>query len=221
MVAAVSLVDPRQNRAFRGHYRLDIEAGHELDIVHGEDVRRIDHRDGQRCAHAAQRKNLVAFCGLERNQLDDGRVNFEVGKIDGRNAILARKEICDVLIREEAELHQGGAQAAALLLLHLIRLFQLLWGNDLLFDEKVTQPLRHTQISYPRRWNDASHLCRHERKRPPIHWERRQLIRVDINCQRKRITAPLTLVLGLAGGSCVARGCAALNSAPNAVFAAN
>jgi hypothetical protein len=29
-------------------------------------------------------------------------------------------------------------------------LFQLLWGNDLLFDEKVTQPLRHTSISYPR-----------------------------------------------------------------------
>jgi len=29
-------------------------------------------------------------------------------------------------------------------------LFQLLWGNDLLFDEKVAQPLRHTSISYPR-----------------------------------------------------------------------
>jgi hypothetical protein len=28
-------------------------------------------------------------------------------------------------------------------------LFQLLWGNNLLFDEKVTQPLRHTSISYP------------------------------------------------------------------------
>jgi hypothetical protein len=28
-------------------------------------------------------------------------------------------------------------------------LFQLLWGYDLLFDEKVTQPLRHTAISYP------------------------------------------------------------------------
>ena len=34
------------------------------------------------------------------------------------------------------------------LLLDLGRLFQLLWGDDLLFDEKITQPLRHTSISY-------------------------------------------------------------------------
>ena len=34
-------------------------------------------------------------------------------------------------------------------LLDLGRLLQLLWGNDLLFDEKITQPLRHTSISYP------------------------------------------------------------------------
>jgi hypothetical protein len=27
-------------------------------------------------------------------------------------------------------------------------LFQLLWGYDLLFDKKITQPLRHTSISY-------------------------------------------------------------------------
>jgi hypothetical protein len=27
-------------------------------------------------------------------------------------------------------------------------LFQLLWGNDLLFHKKITQPLRHTSISY-------------------------------------------------------------------------
>ena len=147
MLAPVCLLDARENRAFRSDHRLDIEAGHELDIVHGEHVRRIDHGDGERCTHSAQRKDLVAFRSLKRDQLDDGRINFEVGKIDCGHAILARKEIGDVLIREESELHQGRAQPAALLLLHLRRLFQLLWGNDLLFDEKVTQPLRHTLIS--------------------------------------------------------------------------
>ena len=54
--SAVSLFNPGQNRAFRSHYRLNIEAGHELDVVHGEDVGGIDHRDGQRRAHAAQRE---------------------------------------------------------------------------------------------------------------------------------------------------------------------
>ena len=162
---AVGLLDARQDGAFRSHDRLDVEAGHELDVVHGEDVRGIDHGDGERRAHAAQRKNLVALGGLKRNQLDDGRVNFEIRKIDGGNAVLAREEIGDIFVGQEAELHQGGAQAAVLLLLHLRRLFQLLWGDDLLFDEKITQPLRHTQISYPRRWNDASHLCGHSAKR--------------------------------------------------------
>ena len=34
------------------------------------------------------------------------------------------------------------------LFLDLGRLLQLLCGNDLLFDQKITQPLRHTSISY-------------------------------------------------------------------------
>src|SRR6202034_2658606 len=138
---------------------------------HGKDVRWIDHGNGQRRADAAQRKNLVTLCGFKRNQLDDRRVNFEVRKIDGWNAILPGEKIRDVLIREEAELHQRGAKAAALLLLDFIRLFQLLWGNDLLFDEKVTQPLRHTQFSYPRGWNDAWHLCRHSANDRPSRGE--------------------------------------------------
>ena len=39
--------------------------------------------------------------------------------------------------------------------------------------------------------------ARHGAKRLPIIWERVQFVRVDINCQRKWITAPLTLVLDL------------------------
>ena len=139
---------PSQDRALRRHHRLDIEAGHELDIVHGEDVGRIDHGDGQRRAHAAQRQDLVALGGFERNQLDDCRIDFKIGEIDGGNAVLAREEIGDVFVGQEAQLDQRRAQAAVGLLLDLRRLFQLLWGNDLLFDEKITQPLRHTSISY-------------------------------------------------------------------------
>src|SRR5208283_2261655 len=108
--AAVSLVNPRQNRAFGSDNRFDVEARHELDVVHGEDVRRIDHRDRQRRAHAAQRKDLITLGGLEWNQLDDGRVNFKVRKVDGGDAVLARQKVGDIFIREEAELHQGRPQ---------------------------------------------------------------------------------------------------------------
>jgi hypothetical protein len=129
--------------AFGSHDRLDVEAGHELDVVHGEDVGGIDHGDGERCAHTAERQNLVALGGLERNQLNDGRVDLEIGKIDGGHAVLARQEVGDILIGEEAELHQSRGEAAASVFLELRRLFQLLCGNDLFFDEQVAQPLRH------------------------------------------------------------------------------
>ena len=147
---SISLVDACLDGAFGGDYRLNVEAGHELDVVHGEHIGRVDHRDGERSSYSAQGKNLITLGGFKRNQLDDRRINFKIRKVDGRHAILAGKKVRDVLIREEAELHQCGAQAAILLLLGLGRLFQLLWGNDLLFDEEVTQPLRHTSISYPR-----------------------------------------------------------------------
>src|SRR6266849_622035 len=147
---SIGFVDAGLDRTLRSDHRLNVEAGHELDVVHREHIGRIDHRDGERSSYAAQGKNLITLGGFKRNQLDNRRINFKIREVDGRHAVLARKKVRDVLIREEAELHQCGAQAGVLLLLGLSRLFQLLWGNDLLFDEEVTQPLRHTSISYPR-----------------------------------------------------------------------
>ncbi len=145
---AVGLLDAFEDRAFGRDHRLDVEAGHELDIVHGEDVGRIHHGDGQRSADPAQRQNLVTLRGFERNQLYDRRINFKVGEIDGRNAVLAGEKVGDVLVRQEAQLDQSRAQTTVALFLNLGRLLQLLCGNDLLFDKKITQPLRHTSISY-------------------------------------------------------------------------
>src|SRR5206468_3900578 len=129
------------------HHRLDVEAGHELDIVHRKNVGRIDHGDGEGSSYAAQRKNLVSLGGFVGNQLDDGSINFKIRKVDGGNAVLARQEIGDVLIAEEVQLHQCTAQATAGLFLDLGRLLQLLWGDDLLFYEKVAQSLGHCSIS--------------------------------------------------------------------------
>jgi hypothetical protein len=43
---AVELADGLGDGRFGGDDRLDVEAGHELDVVHGEDVGGIGHRDG-------------------------------------------------------------------------------------------------------------------------------------------------------------------------------
>ena len=78
--SAVGFVDALDDGAFRSHHRLDVEAGHELDVVHGEDVGGIDHGDGERRAHAAERQNLIALGGFVWNQLDDGGIDFESKK---------------------------------------------------------------------------------------------------------------------------------------------
>ena len=61
------------DRRFRRDDRLHVVAGHELDVVHREDVRRIRHRDRQRRARPAQRDDLVLLRRLGRDQLDDRR----------------------------------------------------------------------------------------------------------------------------------------------------
>jgi len=99
-------------------------------------------------------------------------------------------------------------------LLNLNRLFQLLRGNDLLFDEKVTQPLRHTSISYPRGGIFPDSVADIPRKALLFVGRGMQLIRVDTNCQRKRVTVPVTLVLGPDGDSCF-KEAPSLESAPN------
>jgi hypothetical protein len=76
-------------------------------------------------------------------------------------------------------------------------LFQLLWGNDLLFDEKVTQPLRHTSISYPRCGTMPGRVTSIYTKRRVFSVGEEQCLCVDINCHRKSITVPVTVVLGL------------------------
>ncbi len=182
---AVSLIDALDDGAFRSHHRLDIEAGHELDVVHGEDVGGIDHGDGEGGAHAAQRKNLVALRGFKRNQLDDGGVDFKIRKIDGGHAVLAREEVGDILVGEEPQLHESRRKADMRLLLKLGRLFQLLWGDDLFFYEKVAQPLRHiSPVSRERGGCETA----------DFRGDSTDVARTDINCQPNGYSEKVTSV---------------------------
>ena len=52
---AVVLRDCRLDTGLGDHNGLDVEAGHELNIVHGKDVGGIDHRHGQGCTYTRKR----------------------------------------------------------------------------------------------------------------------------------------------------------------------
>ena len=81
---AVVLLDRLDDRGFRRHDRLDVVARHELDVVHGEHVGRVGHRDRQRRAGARERDDLVLLRGFGGNQLDDARDRFRTGRARSR-----------------------------------------------------------------------------------------------------------------------------------------
>src|SRR5262249_1960573 len=128
---------------FRSDDRLDVVAGHELDVVHREDVRWIRHRDGESGAGATQRDDLILLRRIRRNQFDDGRVEFELGQVDGGNAVLLAEERGDLLIFDEPQLHEVVAEFAAFGLLLIQGLLQLLRRYSLLLYKEFANPDRH------------------------------------------------------------------------------
>ena len=121
----------------RGHHRLHIEAGHEFDVVHGEDIGGVHHGDRQRRADPAQRHDFIAPGGVFRHELDHFRINFKERQINGRNAILAGEEGGYILVGYQSQLDQATAQPAPVFLLVFQRVDQLFGADELLFDHQV------------------------------------------------------------------------------------
>ncbi len=114
---AVVLVDRDAQRGFRSHHRVDVVARHELDVVHGEDVGRVDHRQRDLGADLRDRKDGVLARDVGGNDLDHRFVDLDAREVDRRNAEVLGEELDEVLLRQGADLHQRGADAAALVLL--------------------------------------------------------------------------------------------------------
>ena len=133
--ALVVLRDRVADRGLGGDDRLDVVARHELDVVEREDVGRIRHRDRQRRAGAADRDDLVLLRGLGRNQLEDRRVDVELGEVDEGDAVLAAEERGDLLVLDHPQLDERHPQLAAVGLLMVQGLLQL-GGRDALFAEQ-------------------------------------------------------------------------------------
>ena len=134
----------------RRHDRLDGVAGHELDVVHREDVGRIRHRDRERAAGAAERNDLVLARGLGGNQLDDGGVDLELREVDGRDAVLLAEEGGDLLVLDEPHLDEVVAELSPVGLLLVQGLLQLLGGDQFLLEEEFANADGHETLEFTR-----------------------------------------------------------------------
>ena len=145
VVALQRLVD----LGLRGHDRLDVVARHELDVVHGEHVGRVGHRDRQRGAGSRERDDLVLLRGLGGHELDDARVDLELADGDRGDAELLAEERGDLGFLDEAERDEGEAELPALLPLVGQRLLELLRGDALLFEKQIAKSDGHLESSHP------------------------------------------------------------------------
>ncbi len=139
VVALDGLLDGRLG----GDHRLDVVAGVELDVVDGEDVRRIAHGDDERAAGAVHRHHLVLLGDGLGDELDDLGVDVEVLQVDGGHAVLLGEEAGEVALGDGALLHQQGADARAGLALLLLGLLELLQRDEVLANEELTEASGH------------------------------------------------------------------------------
>ncbi len=144
---AVVAVDRVLERRLRGHDRLHVVAGHELDVVHGEHVRRVRHGDRERRPGAGERQDLVLPRRLGRDDLDDRGVHLEVVEVDRRDAVLPRQQARDLLVLDEPQADEGLAELAPAHLLVVQRVLELLRGNHVLLQQQLSEFDGHSALS--------------------------------------------------------------------------
>jgi hypothetical protein len=122
---------------------LDVVARHELHVVHGEHVGRVGHRDRERGAGAAQRDDLIFARRLGGDELDHGGVDIELGQGNRRHAVLLRQQRGDLLVLDVSELHEVGAELAAIRALIVQGFLELFRRNALLLEKQFPNANRH------------------------------------------------------------------------------
>ena len=105
---------------------VDFQPGDELDVVDGEDVRRVGHGHRQAAPVAPDRHHLETGGHLGRHQPGGGRVDLDVREIGQRHAVEAGEELPVLLLVQGPQPHQRQRQAPAASLGELLRLRHLL-----------------------------------------------------------------------------------------------
>jgi len=144
----VVLLDRVGDGHFRGDDRLDGVPGHELDVVHREDVGRIRHRDRERAPGAAERNDLVLARGLGGNELDDRQVDLELREVDGGDAVLLAEESGNLLVLDEPHLDEVVTELSPIGLLLRQRLLKLLGGDQFLLEKEFTNSDGHETLEF-------------------------------------------------------------------------
>ena len=145
-------IEPRNgftDGRLRRHHRFHVESGHELDIVHREDVRGIGHRDSENGTNARERNHLVTQRRILRDELDDVGIDFVILQIDRGNPVLAGQHTGDIIVGDKAHLRQAAPQLAPIGALKFERFLELVLSDQAFFNKYLAQTDGHPQHSLP------------------------------------------------------------------------
>jgi len=131
----VQAVDGPLDLPLGGDVDLHLVAGHELDVVDGEEVGGVGHGHAQRAAGASDRHDLELARDLGRDHADDGRIDLDALEIDAGGLVKLGQELEEALLGEDAELDEGGAEGAAFRPLDLHRLAEVGLGDEVGLDK--------------------------------------------------------------------------------------
>ena len=138
--ATVDLVERLENLLLGHHDRLDVALEKARQLIEGEEIGRIAHRDDDRVAALLQRHGAKAARRRLRQLLHHLEIEVVLREIDVAQAELARERLRKLLVLEETELHQHAPEAPAAAGLLLEGHAQLLHGEELLRNEHIPEP---------------------------------------------------------------------------------
>src|ERR1700682_2284231 len=126
-------------RGVPGDDRLPVVPRHELDVVHGEHVRGIAHRDRQRRARLVHGENDVLAGDFRGHDLDDVRIDLEAVQVDGRHAELVRERLGNLRFGNRLDADQSFAELAPLVPLGLQGGVELVLSDQLRFEKEIPE----------------------------------------------------------------------------------
>ncbi len=137
---AVHEIDRAQERVFLDQREAHLPAEQARQLVDGEEIGRIGHADERAARVVLQHERPVAASLRLRQQLHGARLERQVREIDIRNAEVIREAAVQLAFLYRTDVDQHPAELAAAVALRLQRLVQLLFGDQLLLEQQLTQP---------------------------------------------------------------------------------
>ena len=128
-LGGIEVVELVEDGLFGGDQRRDLQLGDAPDVVDGQHVQRVGHRQEQLVLQAGDGDDLVVVGHFARQQVGDFERDAEAGEVDGRRVQHAAHRNGHVLLADVGLFEDELEQAGAFLLLLLEQFLDLLGAS--------------------------------------------------------------------------------------------